>query len=148
MLFYRIIYLCVRFIPGIMAGSNRSGDLRDAQRSIPIGTIMAIVTTSFICILATLSVTGSVRACGRRAGGHACGCGCARSGLPSWPSLESLVLPLFLTCNDGSFSCQSSSLWQPDHIVWFGSILVLTHCHENNSCLCAFFDAMMGFLLV
>ena len=34
-----------------MAGSNRSGDLRDAQKSIPIGTIMAIATTSFICIL-------------------------------------------------------------------------------------------------
>ncbi|XP_078120934.1 solute carrier family 12 member 7-like isoform X2 [Sander vitreus] len=37
-------------VTGIMAGSNRSGDLRDAQRSIPIGTIMAIVTTSFIYI--------------------------------------------------------------------------------------------------
>lgn len=34
-----------------MAGSNRSGDLRDAQKSIPIGTILAIATTSFICIL-------------------------------------------------------------------------------------------------
>lgn len=34
-----------------MAGSNRSGDLRDAQKSIPIGTIMAIATTSFVCIL-------------------------------------------------------------------------------------------------
>lgn len=33
-----------------MAGSNRSGDLRDAQKSIPIGTILAIATTSFICI--------------------------------------------------------------------------------------------------
>ncbi|XP_034039041.1 solute carrier family 12 member 7-like isoform X2 [Thalassophryne amazonica] len=37
-------------VTGIMAGSNRSGDLRDAQRSIPIGTILAIVTTSFIYI--------------------------------------------------------------------------------------------------
>ncbi|XP_067330800.1 solute carrier family 12 member 7-like isoform X2 [Channa argus] len=37
-------------VTGIMAGSNRSGDLRDAQRSIPIGTIMAIVTTSLIYI--------------------------------------------------------------------------------------------------
>ncbi|XP_069367432.1 solute carrier family 12 member 7-like isoform X2 [Paralichthys olivaceus] len=37
-------------VTGIMAGSNRSGDLRDAQKSIPIGTIMAILTTSFIYI--------------------------------------------------------------------------------------------------
>uniref|UniRef100_A0A8C5I657 Solute carrier family 12 member 7-like n=1 Tax=Gouania willdenowi TaxID=441366 RepID=A0A8C5I657_GOUWI len=37
-------------VTGIMAGSNRSGDLRDAKRSIPIGTILAILTTSFIYI--------------------------------------------------------------------------------------------------
>lgn len=44
-------------LSGIMAGSNRSGDLRDAQKSIPIGTILAITTTSIICILQPRTVT-------------------------------------------------------------------------------------------
>ncbi|XP_059352161.1 solute carrier family 12 member 4-like isoform X6 [Daphnia carinata] len=39
-------------VTGIMAGCNRSGDLADAQRSIPIGTICAILTTSFVYISA------------------------------------------------------------------------------------------------
>lgn len=43
-----------------MAGSNRSGDLADAQKSIPIGTICAILTTSFVYLSSVLLFAGTV----------------------------------------------------------------------------------------
>lgn len=48
------------FIVGIMAGSNRSGDLADAQKSIPVGTICAILTTSTVYLSAVLLFAGTV----------------------------------------------------------------------------------------
>ncbi|XP_072169612.1 solute carrier family 12 member 4-like [Diadema setosum] len=47
-------------VTGIMAGSNRSGDLKDAQYSIPRGTIGAIVTTSLIYLTSVLFFAGTV----------------------------------------------------------------------------------------
>lgn len=50
-------FLLALFFPsvtGIMAGSNRSGNLKDAQNSIPKGTIGAIITTSIIYLASVL----------------------------------------------------------------------------------------------
>lgn len=47
-------------VTGIMAGSNRSGDLADAQKSIPIGTICAILTTSIVYLSSVLLFAGTV----------------------------------------------------------------------------------------
>lgn len=38
-------------VTGIMAGSNRSASLKDTQRSIPIGTLAATLTTTGLYIL-------------------------------------------------------------------------------------------------
>lgn len=46
-------------VTGIMAGSNRSGDLADAQKSIPIGTLAATLTTSFIYVSAVFLYGGT-----------------------------------------------------------------------------------------
>lgn len=47
-------------VTGIMAGSNRSGDLADAQKSIPIGTIGAILTTSTVYLSCVILFAGTV----------------------------------------------------------------------------------------
>lgn len=39
---------------GIMAGSNRSGDLKDAQGSIPKGTIAANLTTTIVYLVTAI----------------------------------------------------------------------------------------------
>lgn len=48
-------------VTGIQAGANRSGDLADAQKSIPVGTIAAIITTSIVYLASTVLFGAVVR---------------------------------------------------------------------------------------
>lgn len=41
-------------VTGIMAGSNRSASLRDTQRSIPIGTLAATLSTTGLYLITVL----------------------------------------------------------------------------------------------
>ncbi|EDO35443.1 predicted protein [Nematostella vectensis] len=52
--FFILLAIFFPSVTGIMAGSNRSGDLKDAQNSIPKGTIAAIATTSFVYLTSVL----------------------------------------------------------------------------------------------
>ncbi|XP_061166626.1 solute carrier family 12 member 4-like [Saccostrea echinata] len=57
-----MVLLAIYFpsVTGIMAGSNRSGDLADASKSIPAGTIAAISTTSFVYFSCVLFFAGTI----------------------------------------------------------------------------------------
>ncbi|XP_076149582.1 solute carrier family 12 member 7 isoform X1 [Alosa pseudoharengus] len=85
-------------VTGIMAGSNRSGDLRDAQRSIPIGTIVAIATTSFIYISCVVLFGACIEGVVLR---DKFGDSVKRNlviGTLSWPSPWVIVIGSFFSC--------------------------------------------------
>ncbi|XP_076617254.1 solute carrier family 12 member 7 isoform X2 [Chaetodon auriga] len=85
-------------VTGIMAGSNRSGDLRDAQKSIPIGTILAIVTTSIIYITCVVLFGACIEGVLLRDKFGDSVKGNLVIGTLSWPSPWVIVIGSFFSC--------------------------------------------------
>ncbi|KAM7270327.1 hypothetical protein ACFE04_029541 [Oxalis oulophora] len=52
--FNALVGLFFPAVTGIMAGSNRSASLKDTQRSIPVGTLAASLTTTLLYIISVL----------------------------------------------------------------------------------------------
>ncbi|XP_068160444.1 solute carrier family 12 member 7 isoform X3 [Antennarius striatus] len=85
-------------VTGIMAGSNRSGDLRDAQKSIPIGTILAIATTSFIYVTCVILFGACIEGVLLRDKFGDSVKGNLVIGTLSWPSPWVIVIGSFFSC--------------------------------------------------
>lgn len=52
--FSELVGLFFPAVTGIMAGSNRSASLKDTQRSIPVGTLAATLTTTLLYLISVL----------------------------------------------------------------------------------------------
>ncbi|XP_041923191.1 solute carrier family 12 member 7 isoform X3 [Alosa sapidissima] len=85
-------------VTGIMAGSNRSGDLRDAQKSIPIGTILAIATTTFIYLSCVVLFGACIEGTVLRDKFGDSVKGNLVIGTLSWPSPWVIVIGSFFSC--------------------------------------------------
>ncbi|KAI1888664.1 hypothetical protein AGOR_G00187470 [Albula goreensis] len=89
-------------VTGIMAGSNRSGDLKDAQRSIPVGTILAILTTSVVYLSSVLLFGACIEGVVLRDKFGDSLRGSLVVGTLSWPSPWVIVIgSFFSTCGAG-----------------------------------------------
>jgi potassium/chloride transporter 4/5/6 len=52
--FNELVGLFFPAVTGIMAGSNRSASLKDTQKSIPVGTLAATLTTTSLYLISVL----------------------------------------------------------------------------------------------
>ena len=57
--FFTMFALFFPAVTGIMAGANMSGDLRDPARSIPRGTLWAVLVTAIIYLAMAVLLAGS-----------------------------------------------------------------------------------------
>ncbi|VDP18303.1 unnamed protein product [Soboliphyme baturini] len=58
--FFILLAIYFPSVTGIMTGSNMSGDLKDPQRSIPLGTLAAQISTSFVYLSFVIVFGGTI----------------------------------------------------------------------------------------
>uniref|UniRef100_A0A914UYK5 Solute carrier family 12 member 6 n=1 Tax=Plectus sambesii TaxID=2011161 RepID=A0A914UYK5_9BILA len=107
--FFLLLAIYFPSVTGIMTGSNMSGDLKDPQKSIPIGTIGAQLTTSFVYLSLVLvfgsSITGPVL---RDKYGQSLGGGMVVAEL-AWPSPWILLIGSFTSAFGAALQCLCSA---------------------------------------
>ncbi|KRY79113.1 Uncharacterized protein T4A_5977 [Trichinella pseudospiralis] len=111
--FYTLLAIYFPAVTGIMTGCNLSGDLADPQHSIPVGTIAAQLTTSFVFISYTVFYGMSIdRALLMDKYGESLG-GSLVSGQLSWPT-EWLVV---VGCMASTFGAGLQSLFSAARLI-------------------------------
>ncbi|KFD68803.1 hypothetical protein M514_02724 [Trichuris suis] len=107
--FFVLMAIFFPSVTGIMTGANMSGDLRDPQQSIPVGTIAATVTTSVIYLSLVIvyggSINGSVL---RDKYGVSLG-GKMVAAVLAWPSDWILLIGSFTSCIGAGLQCLCSA---------------------------------------
>ncbi|VDO95080.1 unnamed protein product [Soboliphyme baturini] len=103
--FFILLAIFFPSVTGIMTGANMSGDLKNPQRSIPIGTIAAQLTTSIIYLCLVLVYAGSVEGhLLRDKYGSSLG-GTMVAGKISWPTEWILLIGSFTSCFGAGLQC-------------------------------------------
>uniref|UniRef100_A0A5S6QD85 Amino acid permease/ SLC12A domain-containing protein n=1 Tax=Trichuris muris TaxID=70415 RepID=A0A5S6QD85_TRIMR len=107
--FFVLMAIFFPSVTGIMTGANMSGDLRDPQQSIPVGTIAATVTTSVIYLSLIIIYGGSISGpILRDKYGVSLG-GKMVAAVLAWPSDWILLIGSFTSCIGAALQCLCSA---------------------------------------
>ncbi|CAB3411221.1 unnamed protein product [Caenorhabditis bovis] len=107
--FFLLMAIFFPAVTGIFTGTNMSGDLADPQRSIPVGTIAATLTTSAIYYILALLFGGSIaREVLRDKFGRSIGNTMVVAAL-SWPHPAIVTVGAFLSTFGAALQCLCSA---------------------------------------
>ncbi|KAI0217772.1 Solute carrier family 12 member 6 [Lamellibrachia satsuma] len=123
-------------VTGIMTGSNMSGDLKDPQKSIPVGTILAQLTCTFVYLLLTTlyGATSNIRLLQDKYGNSLGGSLLAAK--LGWPSQWVVLIGAFCSTLGAALQCLTSAprLLQAiakDNVIPFLDMFKVTTKHNE-----------------